>query len=141
VAGDTECVLCRRGTESDRGVYVWEDELWRLWTLTTGKVPGYSFLTSKRHIPYITDLDGPEAATFGNTLRRLTRTLREVTGADLVHIHVFGDGAAHFHVHLVPHHRGDALMTQVVREDAADLPGSELVAVADRIATSLGDRL
>jgi diadenosine tetraphosphate (Ap4A) HIT family hydrolase len=109
-----------------------------LWTLTTGKVPGYSFLTSKRHIPYLADLDGAEASALGPVLARLSAAIREATDAELVHIHVFGDGAAHFHLHLVPHTRGDSLNMTVVREDAADEASeATLAAVAARLSATL----
>lgn len=76
---DAECVLCLETPPTDsvsRGRYVWEDENWRLWTVTAGSVPGYSYLNARRHIPHITDLDGPEAMTLGSVLARVTRVLR-----------------------------------------------------------------
>jgi len=134
-----DCDLCQPlPPGADRGQYVWEDALWRLWTLTTGKVPGYSFLTSKRHIPYLADMDGAEASTLGSVLARLSAAIRKATGAELVHIHVFGDGVAHFHLHLVPHTRGDSLNMAVVREDAADETSEATLAeVAARLAATL----
>lgn len=131
--GQQPCVLCAESASND-GRYVWEDRLWRLWTRTTGKVPGYSFLNSRRHIPYITDLDGDEAATLGPVLARITRAIRVATGASLIYLHVFGDGAAHLHMHLVPHQPGDALNTQVVRDDAGnDASLADLTRVAEQI--------
>jgi diadenosine tetraphosphate (Ap4A) HIT family hydrolase len=135
-------VLCHPGSESDRGTYTWEDHLWRLWTLTSGPVAGYSYLTPKRHIPYITDLDGAEGAALGPLLARLSRVLRDATDAELVHVRVLGDGLAHLHIHLIPHSRGDAVVTDVVRPGASllDQPASELSEVARRIASALATR-
>ena len=139
VEADTRCELCQPlPPGADRGRYVWEDDRWRLWTLTTGQVPGYSFLTPKRHIPYVTDLDGAEATALGPVLARLSAAVRDAAGAELVHLHVFGDGVAHFHVHLVPHTRGDSLSTTIVREDAGPEPSVEKLAeVAARLADTL----
>jgi len=81
MAEDT-CVLCALG-DSENGRYVWEDDQWRLWTRTTGPVPGYSCVNSRRPIPYITDLDGPEAASLGAVLARCAWTIREASGAEL----------------------------------------------------------
>jgi diadenosine tetraphosphate (Ap4A) HIT family hydrolase len=133
-----KCELCEPYKPSDRGRYVWEDRHWRLWTRTAGPIPGYSFLTTKRHIPYIADLDGPEASSFGGVLARLSAAIRDSTGAELVHVHVFGDGVAHFHVHLVPHDRGDALNLKVIRDDVSveEPPMTELIEVAERIAAA-----
>jgi len=147
-----DCLLCR-GIEGDPelGVAeVWRDELWRLTVNLESEVPGFAFLEPHRHIPHITDLDGPEAATFGAVLGRVTTALKEATGAELVYIYVFGGGIPHLHVHLAPHREGDALSTQLIRGEIVEehlpsgatritslefpaLPESELRAVADRV--------
>ncbi len=90
-------------------VRLWEDAHWRLSAVTAGPVPGFAHLESRRHIPAITDLDGPEAATFGPALARATRALRDAAGADLTYAYVFGERVAHLHVNLAPHRDGDAL--------------------------------
>ena len=113
-----ECGLCR-GAEMDEElgrVQVWEDELWRL---TTSIGPGNptiasSYLEPKRHIAYLPDLDGAEAATFGSALARCSAALRAVTGVEFVYIYIFG-GTPHLHVHLAPHREGDALNTSVIK--------------------------
>jgi diadenosine tetraphosphate (Ap4A) HIT family hydrolase len=138
VSDEATCVLCGLSDSND-GRYVWEDRLWRLWTRTTGKVPGYSFLNPRRHVPYITDLDGDEAATLGAVLAHVTSVLRFTTGASLVYLHVFGDGAGHFHIHLVPHTTGDTLSTQVVRDEAPDASVEALRDAAERIARALAE--
>ncbi|HEY8655553.1 MAG TPA: HIT family protein [Candidatus Limnocylindria bacterium] len=114
---DGPCVLCapERASAELLRVIVWEDDLWRLSTTVYGAVPGFSYLEPKRHIPHITDLDGPEAQTFGPVLARVTTAIRGATGADLVYVYVFGGGVAHLHVHLAPHREGDALSTAIIR--------------------------
>ena len=81
--------------------------------------------------------------------------MREVTGADLVYIYVFGGGVPHLHLHLAPHREGDALSatmirgelleehlswggTRIVSREFPPLPEQELRAVADRIRDRLG---
>ena len=54
-------------------IAVWEDALWRLTVSLAAEVPGFAYLEPKRHVPYVTDLDGAEAATFGAVLARCTR--------------------------------------------------------------------
>ncbi len=111
------CVLCdpERASRELMRITVWEDELWRLSTTLYGAVPGFSYLEPKRHIAHITDLDGNEAAHFGSTIARVTRALKEATGATLVYVYVFGGGIPHLHVHLAPHHENDSLNTAVLR--------------------------
>jgi diadenosine tetraphosphate (Ap4A) HIT family hydrolase len=115
----TDCGLCRgREIDEELGrVEVWEDNLWRL---STSVGPGNptiasSYLEPKRHIPYLPDLSGEEARTFGPVLARCCRALRTVTGVDLVYVYVFGGGTPHLHVHLAPHRDGDALTTSMVK--------------------------
>ncbi len=119
-----DCILCK-GTDGDAvlgRVQVWEDSLWRLTTCLEGEVLGLSYLEPKRHVPYVTDLDGEEARTFGGVLARTSRALREATGAEVVYVYVFGDGIPHFHVHLAPHRKGDALNDQMIRGEVVETP-------------------
>jgi len=147
-----DCVLCRRtdgDAELDR-IEVWRDNLWRLTISLVSEVSGFAYLEPYRHIPHITDLDGPEAASLGEVLARTTRALRSATGAELVYIYVFGGGVPHLHLHLAPHRTGDALNTQLIRGEVEEetlpsgagritsrefppLPEAELRAVADRV--------
>jgi diadenosine tetraphosphate (Ap4A) HIT family hydrolase len=150
------CIICR-GAEGDREldrVQVWEDEFWRLTTALASETPGFSYLEPKRHIPYITDLDGREAASFGEVMARATRVLREETRAELVYVYIFGGGVPHLHVHLAPHWKGDALNDQMIRgelieermpsdftniisKDFPALPRDELAKIADRVRKRL----
>ncbi len=135
-------------------VQVWEDELWRL-TTSIGPgdcTPGFSYLEPKRHIAHITDLDGPEAATFGPVIARCTRALEEATRCELVYVYVFGGGIPHLHAHLAPHVAGDALnddflrgefearklpsgATAMISKEFEALPDEELRSVADKVAS------
>lgn len=150
---DTSCSLCQ-GRSFDAEMHreqVWEDDLWRL-TTSTGPGepnPGFSYLEPKRHIPFITELDGEEARTLGTVLSRCTAALKEATGAELVYVYVFGGGIPHLHLHLAPHTTGDALndsvikgeveeyplesgATMVVSKDYPDVPSERLRAIAGR---------
>jgi hypothetical protein len=65
---------------------VWQDPLWRFSCVTQGPIPGFAHLESRRHIPFITELDGPEAATLGTVLARVTHALREAADAEKVYV-------------------------------------------------------
>jgi diadenosine tetraphosphate (Ap4A) HIT family hydrolase len=92
-----------------RRTRVWEDDLWRLSSVLQGPIPGFAHLEPKRHIPYITDLDGPEAVTLGPVLARVTTAVKAAAGSELAYVYVFGDRVAHLHLNLAPHRDGDAL--------------------------------
>lgn len=150
------CILCKGGErDADlQRVQVWEDDLWRLSVSLNAEVIGFAYLEPKRHIPHITDLDGPEAVSLGQTLARVTRALKAETGAELVYVYIFGGGVAHLHIHLAPHHTGDALNTQMIRgevvtekldsgaeryvsKDFPPLPVEDQLAVAEKIRQRL----
>jgi diadenosine tetraphosphate (Ap4A) HIT family hydrolase len=152
----SSCIICR-GTDSDEElgrVQVWEDEYWLLTMSLESETAGFSYLEPKRHIPYISDLDGEEAASFGTVLARASRTLRDETGSAVVYVYIFGDGVPHLHVHLAPHRPGDALNDQMIRGELVEeklpngftrivstqfpsLPREELWDIASRVTSRL----
>ncbi len=138
-----ECQLCDHAAADRefRRVEVWRDDLWRLTTSLAAPVPGFSYLEPLRHIPHITDLDGPESASLGTVLQRATAALREVTAADLVYVNVFGDRVAHLHFNIAPHREGDALLggPGLLREGADPVPPELLTEVADQVRDLLAD--
>lgn len=111
------CVICS-GAEGDKllsRIEVWRDDLWRLTLSLDAEVLGFAYLEPIRHIASIADLDGPEAASFGTTVAKVTQALKAATGAPFVYVYIFGDGVAHLHLHLAPHRPGDALNSQMIR--------------------------
>lgn len=146
------CPMCR-GAAADEElerIQVWEDRLWRLTIGLAAETPGFAYLEPRRHIRFVTELDGAEAASFGTTLARCTRTLKEVTGAEVVYVYIFGDGVPHLHLHLAPHRQGDALNDQMIRgeiveeklpsgmtrftsRDFPPLPRTELLQIAEEV--------
>lgn len=112
-----DCVICQgaAGDAALQRIQVWENQHWRLTVSLAAEVLGFSYLEPKRHIPYITDLDGEEARTLGEVLARVATVLREESAAELVYIYVFGDSVSHLHIHLAPHRAGDALNAHMIR--------------------------
>ncbi|WP_144121223.1 HIT family protein [Catellatospora sichuanensis] len=142
VLSDGECLLCRPA-DADRFFErrrVWEDEHWRLSVVLRGAVAGFAHLESRRHIPYLADLDGPEAATLGPVLARATAAVREATGADKVYVYVFGDRVPHLHFNLAPYHPGGPLVGGAgqVRPDAPAASAAAHDAAAKAVRHLLG---
>ncbi len=138
-----ECMLCRPEIADAffTRVRLWEDEHWRLSAVLQGAIPGFAHLETRRHIPFITDLDGPEAATLGLVLARATRVLREAAGAELTYVYVFGERTPHLHFNLAPHRDGDGLRGGPGLLDP-NVPDTDLGvhrAVADAAARALAD--
>jgi diadenosine tetraphosphate (Ap4A) HIT family hydrolase len=157
MADETACPLCRgpaADAELDR-VEVWSDPLWRLTVSLVAEVAGFAYLEPRRHIADLSQLDGAEAATLGPVLARCSRALKELANAELVYVYVFGGGIPHLHLHLAPHHRGDALNEQMIRGEVVErqlesgmveylsadfppLPRAQLTAFAERVSERLG---
>ena len=134
----SDCLLCDPAAADDyfQRTLVWQDTLWRLSCVTQGPIPGFAHLEPRRHIPFITELDGPEATTLGTVLARVTRALREAADAEKVYVYVFGDHVPHLHFNLAPHRAGDGLHGGPGLLDpsspAADLAAHQAVAAAVR---------
>lgn len=146
------CILCR-GAAADaelERIEVWQDAHWRLTVSLSSEVAGFAYLEPRRHIRYLHELDGAEAASFGIVLARCMQALKGATGAELVYVYVFGDGIPHLHVHLAPHRADDALNEQMIRGEIVEeklpngmtrfysdqfpaLARQELEATADRV--------
>ena len=136
------CMLCDVAEADaffDR-VRVYDDGLWRMSVVRRGAVAGFADLEPHRHIPYVTDLEGAEAETFGVVLARVTRALRDVAGAELTYAYVFGERVPHLHVNLAPHREGDALVggPGLVRPDANDASPALHHEVAEAVRDALG---
>lgn len=134
---DSDCVLCAGSAVDDALMVeeVWSDDLWRLTTVKIGELAGYSYLSTRRHISHITDLDGEEAVTFGQTIAAATNAIKDETGADLVYVYVFGGGVDHFHVHLAPHREpGSPLVDNPIKGAKHNvlLPSGQEVWASDR---------
>jgi diadenosine tetraphosphate (Ap4A) HIT family hydrolase len=154
-----DCPMCR-GAAADEElerIEVWQDAHWRLTVSLSSEVAGFAYLEPKRHIRHITELDGPEAATFGPAMASSTRVLKEATGAELVYVYIFGGGIPHLHVHLAPHRAGDGLNDQMIRGEIVEeklpngmtrffssafpaLPRDQLVQIADEVRRRMASR-
>jgi len=153
---DADCAICRGPAGDDEldRVEVWRDDLWRLSMSRHGPTVGFAYLEPMRHIPFLADLDGPEAAAFGPAIARASSALREVAGAALVYAYVFGGGIRHLHVHLAPNKPEGVLntaiiegrveerklpsgATDIVSLDHPELPEAEVAGVIERVRRAM----
>lgn len=115
---ERDCDICTgKADAAFRRSEVWSNDMWRLTASTYRKVRGLCYLEPKRHIRYITELDGQEAAEFGSILAVTSRALKNVTGAQLIYVYIYGGHIPHLHVHLAPHTGDDPYVQDVVRSE------------------------
>ncbi len=111
-----ECDICNGNADSTfKRIEVWKNDFWRLTMSKYSDVRGFCYLEPRRHIEYITDLDGVEAEQFGTVLSSVTKALKKATGAKLVYVYIYGDHINHLHVHLAPHVDGDLYTDDVIK--------------------------
>ena len=103
-------------------------------------LPGWLVLDSLRHVGGPADFDPAECAALGPALQRASALVRELTGCARVYAIAFGEGARHFHLHLIPRHAADPQseswrVADLYRQVAAgDRPAADPAAVAALVA-------
>ena len=113
-----ECLICTgKADVKFKRVEIWSNKNLRLTMSTYITVKGLCYLEPKRHIEYITDLDGEEAIEFGGIIAQTTRAIKKATNAKLVYIYIYGDHIPHLHVHLAPHTADDIFYDNIVKVD------------------------
>lgn len=100
-----DCLICRINDGSvvvPHGL-IHQDDLWVVRLIEPPwAVAGWLVMQTRRHCPEPAMFSDAEAASFGPTLRRFERLLREVTGAERVYTAALGEKVRHFHCHMVP---------------------------------------
>jgi diadenosine tetraphosphate (Ap4A) HIT family hydrolase len=137
-----ECEICNgKADETFKRIEVWSDERWRLTMSTYRAVSGFCYLEPRRHIQYITDLDGLEAIEFGSVMAKASRAIKSACRAKLVYVYIYGDHIPHLHVHLAPHVDGDIFVDDVVRSDVkldeGILKSEEVIPLSNKIREEL----
>lgn len=95
----SSCQFC----DSPATDVVFEDETWLVRSISNAPaVAGWLILQARRHVSDPADLNATEASTFGPTLQRFARILRDVTGAVRIYTASLNEGTPHFHCHLLP---------------------------------------
>ena len=148
--------MCR-GREGDVELMreqVWSDDLWRLTTAVEGEVAGFSYLEPIRHVRYIEELDGPEAATPGTVLASCSAAIKRACKAERVYVYVFGGSVPHLHLHLAPHVEGGPMNEALIKGELTEetlpngavlftsadyppLPAEQLRAAVDEVRAAL----
>lgn len=139
---EPECDICsRKADKTFKRVEVWSDETWRLTMSLYSSVKGFCYLEPKRHIRYITELDGREAKEFGMVMSHTSRAIKRAIGAKLVYVYIYGDHIPHLHVHLAPHVEGDIFYDDVIKKDVAFSQELMTSPVVDELSAAIRDNL
>ena len=130
-----ECTICA-APDSD---YAWTDDLWRLRAGQDVRVP-MLLLEPRAHVD-LGDLDDGLAGELGRMVVRVERALAAVPGVARVHVHRWGDGAAHLHLFFLARPEGLRQMRGVTMPVWANhlppLPAEEWQAIVDAVVARL----
>ena len=98
------CVICRRGQPRDIAA-----TLETSWLTINENAPlrGYACLVFRRHAVELHDLSEPEGAAYMRDIQRVSRVLKDVTGAVKMNYELHGNSLPHLHTHFYPRHPGD----------------------------------
>jgi len=143
-----DCLICRKyagervpvwaGLPVPPGGHLVDDGVWRVGHGPTPWWPAGTLLVeSYRHFLDHADLDAGEAASLGPLLGRLTRVLKQATGAPRIHVFSCMEGTAHFHTWLVPR-TGDVAIGRTFIGDPGYCTEAEAEAVVERVRALLG---
>jgi diadenosine tetraphosphate (Ap4A) HIT family hydrolase len=145
---ELECGICRKLSGSSGALF--ENELWHVRAIDPPcVVPGWMMLISRRHVPGPAAFDDAEARSFGPTLRHLSQSLLEVTGALRIYLAAMGESSPHFHAHLVPRYASmprDAKawavfdLQRAAQAGELEIPHAEVARVTEAYRVALGAR-
>jgi diadenosine tetraphosphate (Ap4A) HIT family hydrolase len=110
MAESSPCGVCRiHAGAPGAELQIHHDDLWLLrHHPLPAPLPGWLVLDSLRHVGGPVEFDAAECADLGPMLRRCSALVRDLTGCERVYAIAFGEGARHFHLHLIPRHGADA---------------------------------
>ncbi|WP_309134748.1 hypothetical protein [Cellulomonas sp.] len=130
---------CRACAAPD-AAYAWTDDRWRLKAPERVQLPGF-VLEPRVHVD-LGDLDEDGAGALGRMVVRVERALAAVPGVGRVHVHRWGDGAAHLHVFFLARPEGllqlRGLTMPVWSSHLPALPDDEWHAIVAAVVAGLG---
>jgi len=111
---DANCIFCKIVAGQMPCFQLWEDDNTLAFMDIYPANDGHCLVLAKEHYPTIFEISDEALAAVSRSLRRVARAVNQAlspTGLNLVQAN--GPGAhqsvAHFHVHVLPRKRGDAL--------------------------------
>lgn len=133
------CVICRDGGPTH---VIAELEVSRL-TMgeTTTELPGSCAMFFRRHAIELHDLSADEGAAWMRDIQRVSRVLKEATGAVKMNYEVHGNTIPHLHMHFFPRYPGDPFQGAPInpRVTVAPIPGApDHADVRRRVIAALG---
>src|ERR1700722_7198758 len=135
--GGEPCGICSGFATSA----VWSDANWSLHPPVQGSLLGAVWLASKEHVDSFKDLSEAAAADFVRVVANVERGILSLGGVARVHLYRWGDGAAHFHVWMLPRPLGmleaNGMMLPLWEDAMPNVSDEDLRSAADKVALAM----
>jgi diadenosine tetraphosphate (Ap4A) HIT family hydrolase len=135
------CFICRKHNGQEAappGGTIYEDEHWMI-CHAPGKLGplGTLFIESRRHFLDYAEMTNEEAASLGNVLKKVYRTLREHTGAERIYQLSTMEGQPHFHCWIVPRRKDvpERGLKFLARDDSCE--EQDAIALAEKLRAAM----
>jgi diadenosine tetraphosphate (Ap4A) HIT family hydrolase len=102
---ESDCHICTTLATGPAESVILDDGAWQVFNVAG--VPGWTMMAPHEHLEGIDGLTDAHAASLGPLARRVGRAVKEVTGAQRVHVVFLGDNALHFHIGFFPRQAGE----------------------------------
>lgn len=99
------CPICRDGGPTH--VIAELEVSWLTMGGEPGPLPGSCALFLRRHAIELHELDADEAAAYMRDIQRVSRAVKEATGAVKMNYEIHGNTIPHLHTHFFPRRPGD----------------------------------
>lgn len=137
--GGDPCGICAGATTSA----VWSNANWSLHPPVGGSLLGAVWLATRAHVDSFQDLPEAVVQEFGRVVANVERGILSLGGIGRVHLYRWGDGAAHFHVWMIPRPLGmieaSGMMLPLWEDVLPNVTDEELRAAAERVALAMDD--
>ncbi len=137
----TDCYYCRRqrtGEDPPPGGWLIDGQDWRVGHGPAHMaLPGTLRVESRRHFTDFAAMTGHEASSFGQLLALLYPAIRQVTGAERIHLLATMDFQPHFHAWLYPRAAAEPLRGTAFLHRGMECGQADAEAAAAGIAARL----
>src|SRR5579863_4060119 len=135
--GGDPCGICTGQTTSA----VWSNDNWSLHPPVGGSLLGAVWLATRAHVDSFQDLPESVASEFGRVVANVEKGILSLGGIARVHLYRWGDGAAHFHVWMIPRPLGmleaKGMMLPLWEDTLPNVTDDELRAAAQVVALAM----
>ncbi|KGR74324.1 HIT family protein [Ureibacillus manganicus] len=101
------CFICDKhsGKIQTAGTVIYQNEYIYVGHIDSNGEPnylGHLMIDLKRHVPTLGDMNFEEASTFGVTMAKISKALKESENAEHIYAVVSGNSVPHVHMHIIP---------------------------------------